>query len=84
MTSGRSSMLDRIKSDRGWDDGRLLEELSSRASVLRWIGENSVADEARIKKIVESFHRDRKGMLRFIKEHSSCDGDVALGDFAYD
>ncbi len=84
MTSERSSVLDRIKSDRGWDDGRLVEELSSRASVLRWIGENSVADEARIKKIVESFHRDRKGMLRFIKEHISCDGDIALGDFAYD
>jgi flagellar protein FlaI len=67
-----------------YHDGRLVEELSSRASVLRWIGENSVADEASVKKIVESFHRDRKGMLRFIKEHSSFDGDIALGDFAYD
>jgi flagellar protein FlaI len=84
MTAERSAVLDRIKSDRGWDDGRLVEELSSRASVLRWIGENSVADEASVKKIVESFHRDRKGMLRFIKEHSSFDGDIALGDFAYD
>jgi len=84
MKEGRSTVLDRIRSDRGWDDDRLVEELSSRASVLRWIGENSVVDEARIKKIVESFHRDRKGLLRFIKENASSNGDIALGDYAYD
>ncbi|BAI62644.1 putative bacterial type II secretion system protein [Methanocella paludicola SANAE] len=84
MTAPRSSVLDRIKRDRGWDDGRLVEELSSRASVLRWIGENCVVDESRVKKIVESFHRDRKGLLRFMKKHSSFEGDIALGDFSYD
>lgn len=84
MVEGRSAVLDRIKGERGWDDVRLVDELSSRAAALRWIGENNVGDEARIKKIVESFHRDRKGLLRFLKEHSSFSGDITLGDYSYD
>jgi flagellar protein FlaI len=84
MVEGRSAVLDRIKGERGWDDVRLIDELSSRAAALRWIGENNVGDEARIKKIVESFHRDRKGLLRFLKEHSSFSGDITLGDYSYD
>ncbi|HTY91154.1 MAG TPA: type II/IV secretion system ATPase subunit [Methanocella sp.] len=84
MREGQSAVLENIRGDRGWDDGRLIEELSSRAAVLRWIGENSVVDEARIKKIVESYHRDRKGLLRFILAHPAFDGDITLGDYAYD
>lgn len=84
MLDARSAVLGHIRADRGWDDDRLIEELSSRAAVLRWIGENSVIDEARIKQVVESFHRDRKGLLRFIKEHASFNGDVMLGDYSYD
>jgi archaeal flagellar protein FlaI len=84
MVEGRSAVLERIKGERGWTDGRLVEELSSRAAVLRWIGENSVGDEARIKKIVESFHRDRKGLLRFLKDHPAYGGEITLGDYTYD
>jgi flagellar protein FlaI len=84
MVESRSAVIDKIKGERGWDDGRLIEELSSRAAVLRWIGENNVGDEGRIKKIVESFHRDRKGLLRFLKERPSFNGDITLGDYAYD
>jgi archaeal flagellar protein FlaI len=84
MTAGSSAVLERIKSERGWDDQRLIDELSSRAAVLRWMGENNVGDEGHIKKIVESFHRDRKGLLRFLKSHPTSSGDISLGDFAYD
>jgi flagellar protein FlaI len=84
MRDGRSSVMDKIKAERGWNDDRLVEELSSRATVLRWIGENDLVDEARIKKVVEAFHRDRKGLLRFIKGSPIFTGDIVLGDYAYD
>ena len=63
---------------------RLIEELGARAAILRWIGENNIGDEARIKKLIESFHRDRKGLLRFLKEHPIFDGGIKLGEYAYD
>lgn len=84
MVEGRSTVFERMRAERGWNDGRLVEELSARATVLRWIGENNVGDEARIKKIVEAFHRDRKGLLRFLKEHPAFSGDITLGDYSYD
>lgn len=84
MVEGRSTVFERMRAERGWNDGRLVEELSARTTVLRWIGENNVGDEARIKKIVEAFHRDRKGLLRFLKEHPAFSGDITLGDYSYD
>jgi archaeal flagellar protein FlaI len=76
--------MEKIKAERGWDDERLVEELSARAATLRWMGENNVVDEARIKKTVEAFHRDRKGLMKFMKERPVFNGDIALGDYAYD
>ncbi len=84
MSRGVSRVLEKIRGDRGWSEDRLVEELADRAAVLRWIGENSVVDEERIKKIVESFYRDRKGLLRFIKGHPSFSGDITLEDYSYD
>jgi flagellar protein FlaI len=84
MSRGASRVLEKIRGDRGWSEDRLIEELADRAAVLRWIGENSVVDEERIKKIVESFYRDRKGLMRFIKGHPSFSGDIALEDYSYD
>jgi archaeal flagellar protein FlaI len=84
MREGRSIVLDKIKAERGWSDSRLVEELSSRAAVLRWIGENDIVEEIKIKKIIEVFHRDRKGLLRLIKGHPALDGDIMPGDYAYD
>ncbi len=84
MAEGRSTVMEKIKAERGWDDGRLVEELSARAVILRWMGENNVVDEARIKKTIEAFHRDRKGLMKFMKGHPVFNGDIALGDFAYD
>ncbi|MDI6897129.1 type II/IV secretion system ATPase subunit [Methanocella conradii] len=84
MIEGPSKVLEKIRSERVWSEDKLIEELSARAAVLRWVGENNVGDEERIKKIVESFYRDRKGLLRFMKEHPSFKGDITLGDYAYD
>jgi len=84
MKETRPRVLEKIKAERGWDDGRLIDELADRAAVLRWIGENSVGEEARVKRMVEAFHRDRKGLLRFIKEHPTHSGEITLGDYAYD
>jgi len=84
MRRGASRVLEKIRGDRGWSEDRLIEELADRAAVLRWIGENNVVDEERIKKIVESFYRDRKGLMRFIKGHPSFSGDIALEDDSYD
>ncbi len=84
MKEGRSRVLEKVKAERGWDDGRLIDELAARAIALRWIGENNVGDEGRIKKIIEAFHRDRKGLLRFMKERPAFSGDITLGDYSYD
>jgi|GEM_PF-2363478 len=84
MADGPSLVLDKIKAERGWNDQRLVEELSARSAILRWMGENNVVDEARIKKIVEAFHRDRKGLLKFMKERPAFSGDILLDDYAYD
>lgn len=84
MARGHSVVLDKIKGERGWDEGRLVEELSARAAILRWVGENNVCDEIRIKKIVELFHRDRKGLLRFLRERPRFSGEITLGEYAYD
>ncbi len=84
MARGHSVVLDKIKGERGWEEGRLVEELSARAAILRWVGENNVCDETRIKKIVELFHRDRKGLLRFLKERPRFSGEITLGEYAYD
>lgn len=80
MVAASSAVLDQIRGDRGWDDGRLIEELSSRAAVLRWIGENSVVDEARIKKTVEWFHRDRRGLLASIRERQGVAREAGAHD----
>jgi flagellar protein FlaI len=48
------------------------------------MGENNVVDEAHIKKTIEAFHRDRKGLMKFMKDHPVFNGDIALGDYAYD
>lgn len=84
MRENRSVVMDKIKAERGWDDNRLVEELSSRAAVLRWIGENDIVNESKIKKVVEAFHRDRKGLLKFIKGHPVFAGDIVLEDYSYD
>ena len=84
MAEGRSTVMEKIKAERGWDDARLVDELSARAVILRWMGENNVVDEARIKKTIEAFHRDRKGLLKFVKDHPVFNNDIVLGDYAYD
>jgi flagellar protein FlaI len=85
MAAGSSHTLEKIKSDRGWDDMRLIDELSARTAILRWIGENTIVDEGAIKKIVETFHRDRNGLMKFIRDHPAFSGgDIALEDYAYD
>lgn len=84
MVNGTSTTLERIKADRGWNDGKLVEELSARAVVLRWMGENSIMSEDKTKQIIEAFRRDRKSLLRFIKGHPVLAGDIVLGEYAFD
>lgn len=85
MTSGSSHTLEKIRIDRGWDDSRLINELSARTAILQWMGENAVVDERSIEKIVEAFHRDRKGLMKFIRDHPLFSGrDIVLEEYAYD
>ena len=85
MRQGNSHTLEKIKSDRGWDDSRLINELSARTAILRWMGENAIVEERAIEKIVETFHRDRKGLMKFIKDHPLFTGeDIVLEEYAYD
>ncbi|MCD1294808.1 secretion system protein [Methanocella sp. CWC-04] len=69
MKTGRSRVLGKIKEERGWDDERLIKEISARTFILRWMSENNIINEERVRKVVEYFHRDGEGMLGFIKEH---------------
>jgi flagellar protein FlaI len=68
MPDRRSKILEKIKDDRGWGDERLIEELTSRAAVLRWIGENSIVSDDKIRELVEKFRKDRIALLSMIKE----------------
>ncbi|HEY3422146.1 MAG TPA: type II/IV secretion system ATPase subunit [Methanocellaceae archaeon] len=85
MMSGSSNTLEKIKSDRGWDDTRLINELSARTAILRWMGENAIVEERAIEKIIETFHRDRKGLMKFIRDHPLfASGDIVLEEYSYD
>lgn len=67
MTPGRSVVLERIGEERGWSEDRIIEEIRNRTAIIRWIGENSVSDEDRIRKIVSAFNADRADLLRTLK-----------------
>lgn len=77
MKAKKSYIADRIKEDRGWNDNRLVEEISARTAVLRWMGENNIVSENTVRKIIEAFNRDRNSLLEYIKGHPRLDDSIS-------
>lgn len=72
-----SSVMERIRHDRGWNEDRLIDEIRVRTTVLRWMARNSVAGENQVRRVIEAFRRNRPGLLRHIESNSSADS-IAL------
>ena len=66
--SGGSSMFDKIKLQRGWNDEQLHQELSNRMVVLEWMKRRNLRSYEQVGKIVSEYRKNPGSVLRKVKE----------------
>jgi flagellar protein FlaI len=62
-----SCVMEKIKAERCWSDSRLIKEIAARASVLRWMAGNMVTGEDDVRRVIETFSRDRPRLMKLIE-----------------
>lgn len=73
----KSRVLEKIREYRGWTEERLIREIADRATVLRWLARNSLAEDEAVRKVAEAFRRNRSRLLEHIAAHPRADGGDA-------
>jgi len=66
--SGGSTMFDKIKLQRGWNDEQLHQELSNRMVVLEWMKRRNLRSYEQVGKIVSEYRKNSGSVLRKVKE----------------
>jgi len=66
--SGGSSMFDKIKLQRGWDDEQLHQELSNRMIILEWMKRRNLRSYEQVGKIVSEYRKNPESVLKKVKE----------------
>jgi flagellar protein FlaI len=62
-----SGVMEKIKAGRCWSDSRLIKEIAARASVLRWMAGNMVTGEEDVRRVIETFSRNRPRLMALIE-----------------
>ncbi|MCK5258848.1 MAG: type II/IV secretion system ATPase subunit, partial [Thermoplasmatales archaeon] len=66
--SGGSSMFDKIKIQRGWNDEQLHQELSNRMVILEWMNRRNLRSYEQVGKIVSEYRKNPESVLQKVKE----------------
>jgi flagellar protein FlaI len=61
---GASRIIHKIKTENGWDDDRLTDELSKRILVLEWMQKNNIRSYCEVGKIISEFSKDSETVLK--------------------
>ncbi|SFM20991.1 type II/IV secretion system ATPase subunit [Methanolobus profundi] len=66
ISNGDSYTLNKIMVARGWDRGRLSEELDNRARILAYLRDNGIRDYVRISLVVQAYDANPENVLEAI------------------
>jgi len=66
-TNGGSNILTRIKTQNGWSDDELQQELNNRMVILEWMGRKNLRSYEDVGRIVSEYRRDPESVLRNVR-----------------
>lgn len=73
MRLAKSAIIDKIRDDRGWSEGRLIAEIADRTSVLRWLAGHMISSETEVRRVIEGFYRNRTELMEKIRSRQEPD-----------
>ncbi len=62
--NGGSTILDRIRKEKGWSIEQLNQELENRKKILRWMQKQDIRSYREVGKIVAEYKKDSKAVLK--------------------
>ena len=66
--SGKSYLLEELMEARGWNEGRMREELKRRQEVLEWMRIKKIRHYKDVSKILISYHRDPEAVIERVRK----------------
>ena len=66
--SGKSYLLEEIMESKGWDEGRMREELKRRQEVLEWMRIKKIRHYKDVAKTLISYHRDPETVIEKVRK----------------
>ncbi len=73
MRPVKSAIIEKIRDDRGWSEGRLIAEITDRTAVLRWLAGHMICSEAEVRRVIEGFYRNRTELMEKIRSRQEPD-----------
>jgi flagellar protein FlaI len=67
MRPVKSAIIEKIRDDRGWSEGRLITEITDRTAVLRWLAGHMICSETEVRRVIEGFYRNRTELMEKIR-----------------
>ena len=66
-TNGGSNILTRIKTQNGWSDDELQQELNNRMVILEWMERKNLRSYKDVGRIVSEYHKNPESVLRKVR-----------------
>ena len=66
-----SPLLGKIKTQKGWSNKRISQEIKNRINVLEWMRRENLRSYKDVGKIVAEYHKNPNAVIKMIKEESS-------------
>jgi flagellar protein FlaI len=65
--SGKSYILEEIMEERGWNEGRIREELKRRQEILEWMRIKKLRNYKDVGKVLMSYYRDPDAIMNLVR-----------------